>query len=382
MRTDDALTVLLTVRGRTAYTDRWMTYADAAGFPFQVLVADGGPDAATERLLSNRARFPRARYDFVRYPVDRAYAHFYAKIADALSRIQTPLTVLADNDDFFIVEGLRAAAAFLTDHPDYAACGGQEAGFWIAPNGGDPIYGSHVEWKWSADNESLDDDTACARLRRKSRKTTYATYYYVQRTEDLRRHFEAICRANPEDLFLFERFLAFLAAVAGKSKQLDQLYLARQHNAPGSSAIAHQSIAGDWLGRMLVPTWSADFTGFLEATVAALAARDGIPREQARACIVEAYRMEVAPMLLADLLKEATVTLPRCLTATLAREVLRLGPGHPVRRAARRLYRRLRWIPTDAVRGTECRARPVPCAAAAFKPVYDFLRRPAGPRCA
>jgi ribosomal protein L13 len=33
--------------------------------------------------------------------------------------------------------------------------------------------------------------------------------------------------------------------------------------------MAHQNAAGDWLGRMFVPTWSGDFANFLDVTSAA-----------------------------------------------------------------------------------------------------------------
>lgn len=88
--------------------------------------------------------------------------------------------------------------------------------------------------------------------------------------------------------------------------------------------------------------------------------------------------MEVAPALLGDLLKEPTVTVPMCLTAAAARALLQLRPASRVRRAARRLYRSLGWISTDAVRGTALCARPVPRAAEAFRPVHEFLRQPSG----
>ena len=81
----------------------------------------------------------------MRYPFDSSYAHFYAKLADALARVTTPFVVMADNDDFFIPHGLERAVEFLLAHPDHVACGGQCAVFWIAgahaSTGTDTTYG-------------------------------------------------------------------------------------------------------------------------------------------------------------------------------------------------------------------------------------------------
>src|SRR5205809_551792 len=122
---DRALTILLTLKGRPAFTLRWLSYANRLQFPFNVLIADGSAAADALPALSSRAMFPHVRYDYVRYPYDATYSEYYAKIADALRRIQTPLVALADNDDVFVLEGLRQAAQFLMDHSDYATCGGQ-----------------------------------------------------------------------------------------------------------------------------------------------------------------------------------------------------------------------------------------------------------------
>ena len=133
-------------------------------------------------------------------------------------------------------------------------------------------------------------------------------FYAVHRTDLLRRHFEAVRDCNPRDLFLMEQLVMFLTAIAGKTRQLDTLYIARQQDSPGSSGGAHQDRFGDWYDRMLLPTWSEDFTRFVDCAAAALSRADGIPAEEARRTVVESYKMSVAPSLLADLVEEPTVS--------------------------------------------------------------------------
>ncbi len=103
-------------------------------------------------------------------------------------------------------------------------------------------------------------------------------FYAVHRTDLLRRHFEAVRDCNPRDLFLMEQLVMFLTAIAGKTRQLDTLYIARQQDSPGSSGGAHQDRFGDWFDRMLLPTWSEDFTRFVDCASRGAVTRRRHPR--------------------------------------------------------------------------------------------------------
>lgn len=378
MTPDAALTILLTLKDRSPFTVRWMSYVSSVGFPFNVLIADGGSDKAVSRILSDRSNFPSLKYEYVRYPYDRSYGDYYAKVCDALRRIQTPFVALTDNDDMFVVSGLRQAVQFLIDHDEYATCGGQCAVFWVtgSPTNDDGLlYGKHVEWKCSLDGRSLTEDTASARLRNHSLRATHPTYYHVRRTADLRKQFEIVRDSDLQDLFLVERLIFFLTAIAGKTKQFDTLYIARQWNSPGSAGGANQARSGDWFGRMLVPSWSRDFTNFVNHTSAALAARDGLTIEEARRSVIESYRMWLAPQLLGDIFAEPTVTLSMPIVVRLFRRLLRLSPDNTIRRAARTLYRRAGFVSVDAIHGTQLHARHVSNAEQEVKPILEFLAR-------
>jgi len=126
---------------------------------------------------------------------------------------------------------------------------------------------------------------------------------------------------NPTDLFLLEYVLSFLSAVAGKTRQLDSLYLVRQSNAPGSTGLTHLEAHGDWLGRMLVPSWSDDFTAFVTLVATALAERDAMSLDEARRWVIDTYKALVAPAILEDVLKVPTARTPRTLAAAASRKL-------------------------------------------------------------
>lgn len=372
------LTIVLTLKDRAAFTLRWMSYANGVGFPFKVLIADGGADEGVSRMLAERSRFPNVEYEYVRYPYDATYSDYYAKTSDALGRVRTAYVALADNDDFFVVDGLKRSVEFLAEHPDYVACGGQCAAFWVSPSGDaepqGPLYGSNVEWKYSNNATTETSPSARERIRHQSLGVN-DIFYNVFRTAELRRQFEKLRELDPKDLFLVEQLVSYLSAIAGKIKQLDTLYNARQQNSPGSSGGAHQQRYGGWWGRMLVPTWSADFTRFVDTTAGELAAADGIPIEAARDWIVKSYRLSVAPSLLSDVIEEETITPGMPLAVQAIRALVRLPEENRLKRSVRWWYRKSRWLSFETAYGTEFLASPASNARDQFEPVREFLRR-------
>lgn len=373
-----SLTILLALKDRVAFTHRWLSYATRAKLPYRVLIADGGVAGGVSDIADEH-RAAGLDVEYVRYPYDETYAQYYAKLADALSRVTTPFVVLADNDDFFLADGLQQAVAFLVANPAYVACGGQCAVFWVSgePRAADAgaLYGRQVEWKCSSQISTDVADSARQRLRDRSLGAN-DVFYAVHRTELLRRQFEAIRDFSPRDLFLMEQAVMFLTAIAGKTRQLEVLYIARQQDSPGSSGGAHQERFGDWYDRMLAPTWSEDFTNFVDVTAKALASADGLAEAEARRTVIESYKASVAPSLLSDLMSEPTVTFSMPLTLQIVRRLVSLPRHSRLRRAAQALYRHTRWLSHDFVHGTEFRTRRAGEAAVEFQPVRDFLAGP------
>ena len=372
------LTILLPLKDRVPFTDRWLAYAATAPLPYRILVADGGADQSVAQTVAQH-RSRGLGVEYARYPYDRTYADYYAKLADALSRVTTPFVVMADNDDLFIPDGLRRAVDFLSANPGYVACGGQCVVFWLSNGAGssqpDALFGDRVDWKSSSQYSTDTADTAAARLRERCLGAN-DVFYAVHRTELLRRHFEAVRDCNPRDLFLMEQLVMFLTAIAGKTRQLDTLYIARQQDSPGSSGGAHQEHFGDWYDRMLVPTWSEDFTRFVECAATALSQADGLAIDAARRMVVESYKMSVAPSLLGDVIEEPTVSWSMPLVLQLVRRLVNLPRTNALRRMALACYRHTRWLSHDFVHGTEFRTRRAGDAAREFAPVRSFLTRP------
>jgi glycosyltransferase domain-containing protein len=371
------LTIVLALKDRVEFTWRWLAYAERVALPFKVLVADGGRDEAVPRILADRSRFPNVDYEYVRYPYDASYSEYYAKLSDALNRVRTPYAVLADNDDLFAPAGLKQSLDFLAAHSDYAACGGQWALFWVSPSDGATdarVYGRGVQWKFTTCAHTEVSPRARERLRRQSLGGD-DTFYHVRRTVELRRHLQHVKKLDSKDLFLFGQLVCYLCAISGKVKQVDSLYIARQHNSPGSSGGLHQETFGGWWGRMLLPTWSQDFTRFVDIASAELAAADDMSVDDARDWVVKSYRLSVAPLLLSEVLEEESVTPAMPVAVQVVRALVRLPETSWLKRALRTWYRGSRWLSFDAVNATEFLATPAADARNALEPIREFLAR-------
>ena len=124
------LTILLPLKDRVPFTHRWLAYAAEARLPARILIADGGADTSVAQTVAEK-KSQGLDVEYRRYPFDNSYADYYRKLADALAQVTTPFVVMADNDDLFIPDGLNRAVECLLASPEYVACGGQCAVFWI-----------------------------------------------------------------------------------------------------------------------------------------------------------------------------------------------------------------------------------------------------------
>ena len=337
--------------------------------PFQVFIADGGFDEELPRILSDPSSFPHVSYEYVRYQPDRCYADYYSKVENALSRIRTPFVAMTDNDDFFLSSSLERCVEFLRAHPDYATCGGQVAQFsaFADTDGEDALYGRDVRWQPDFIAQSPPAATARERMWNHVLRCV-DPFYNVQRTAELRARFSIIRELNLADPDLTEFPTSCLASIAGETKQFDSLYLARQLNTPGSTFRINQAQCGDPFARMLRPSWSADFTNMVNALSTALADADGIPVDEARAWVLQAYRTFAAPWVLAALSNE--VTIPYGVSVLGGGLVAKLPRRSALWRVTRALYHGVRRTRERAGLRRMLRDRRV---AQEFEHISDFL---------
>ena len=120
------LTVVLTLWDRSSYTYRWMEWMNQQRFPYKILIADGGSDKEIERYLSDYSNYPELDYEYIRYPFDSSVDLYFKKLADVSSKVKSKFVIIADNDDFILLEPLSKNIEILKNNPEIDTFGPEQ----------------------------------------------------------------------------------------------------------------------------------------------------------------------------------------------------------------------------------------------------------------
>jgi glycosyltransferase domain-containing protein len=270
------LTIVLPLKGRYLFTLRFLWHANQARLPYRILIADGQVHPVLAAILENwRQHFPNLDIEYVRYPDDLDYHHFFIKMADALQRVTTPYVMQADNDDFVARAGTDGSLDFLEANLDYVCCGGGLAGFSVYsglrnPNG--PIGRlNRYAYRYTYLDRSEDySSTVVERLRQGSRN--WWSYYAVYRTDALKTICREVVDINFSDMRLHELFCAMRALTLGKvcSDGSTIAYLRQYGSSLGSS------FKKDWVHHLLRSRFTSDFAKMIDRISAAAAQADRV----------------------------------------------------------------------------------------------------------
>lgn len=252
-----SITVIMPILGRPLFTLRSLWYLNSIGFPWRIIVADGGNDPTIRRLLGGRSYFPRLDLVYYRRR-DVDVRAFYQKCLNAIRMVETPYVLILDNDDFVTVDAMTRLAAFLDEHPEHSAVSGIVATFDFAPTSATSalpfVQGDVDRWVIRYQPKFLDQATPAERIKQHLSRY-FPTYYSLHRTAALERAYDFLVRSGISDLPLHEIFLSLHTLLSGKIITLGSTigYL-RQ----GNISEAHATVR-PWPHRVLQEPWQADF---------------------------------------------------------------------------------------------------------------------------
>jgi glycosyltransferase domain-containing protein len=218
------LTIILPLKGRHLFTLRFLWHANRARLPYRFMIADGEVHPELAKLLEDsRKTFPDLDLEYIRYPDDVDFKHYYAKMADALQRVHTPYVRIAENDDFLAPAGLECCMDFLDARSDYVCCSGGIAGFSLRAPQHDStklVIGplNKLAYRRSPQFRSVDLSSPSATDRVIAGLRNTWNFYAVFRTSALAAMWQELLEINPTNLQLAERFLTMRALTLGKAK--------------------------------------------------------------------------------------------------------------------------------------------------------------------
>lgn len=267
------LTLVLPLKGRHLFTLRFLWHANKARIPYRILIADGQVHPLLARILENsRESFPHLDIEYVRYPDDASFRHFYAKISDAAQRVRTPYAMLVDNDDFLSLDGIETAIAFLDANSDYVCSSGRVAGFSVYSGLDNPSRGLRGRLnRLYAYYRSEDVASPAAAERVRQGALRLWIYYSVIRAEAFATVSREVVELDFSDLLIYEAFHVMRALTLGKARadQSTVGYL-RQY---GTSL--NLSFKNDWVHHLVRSRFTSDVEVLVNRVSRAAATADG-----------------------------------------------------------------------------------------------------------
>jgi glycosyltransferase domain-containing protein len=139
--------------------------------------------------------------------------------AELLHRVKEPYTALLPDDDLIVPPSLRRCADYLEAHEGYSSAHG------VAIAGA--INTGRITYLGGYTQKAVEQESGRQRIQAYL-NDYYAAHFAVHRTEQFRRFFDAAVPI-PERGF-WELLPCCMSIIGGKAKQLDCLYLFRQHH--------------------------------------------------------------------------------------------------------------------------------------------------------
>jgi glycosyltransferase domain-containing protein len=218
------LTIVLPLKGRPLFTLRFLWHANRARLPYRFLIADGEGHPGLAKLLENsRKIFPGLDLEYIRYPDDVDFKHYYAKMADVFQRVRTLYVKVADNDDFLGSAGLESCVDFLDTHSDYVCCSGGIGGFSLRALPGDSrelVIGrlNKLAYCCSPHDRAIDLNSRFATERVVAGLRNTWNFYAVFRTPALALMWKEAREIELSNTQLHERFMTMRTLTLGKAR--------------------------------------------------------------------------------------------------------------------------------------------------------------------
>lgn len=218
------LTIILPLKGRHLFSLRFLWHANKARLPYRFLIADGEVHPDLANLLDNSQKtFPNLDLEYIRYPDDLDFKHYYAKMADVLQRVRTPYVKIADNDDFLASAGLEYCVNFLEAHPDYVCCSGRIGGFSLRASSrysSELVIGAlnKLAYCYGPHDRAIDLNSASATERVIAGLRNTWNFYAVFRTPVSALMWKEARELDLTNTQLHERFMAMRTLTLGKAR--------------------------------------------------------------------------------------------------------------------------------------------------------------------
>ena len=275
MQTDTNLTIFIPLKDRVQYTLRFLKSMEDARCPYKIILADGGQDKDIQDLLESKKYFKNLNYDYIRYPYDANFDLFYEKMHSGLSTIDTPFTMVMDNDDFVSMEGVANCLKILQEG-NWSSSRGR-----IDDRGGRNIYALYPDHVLGETcEERILDQTV----------RFHSNWHNVTHTKFIKACWSMINIVKPNNFRITEQLTAYLNIAWGNGYRGDFPWIIRDDGerivTESGSLQDHFPAQDVWLN---ADYWPQEFNKMVEVIAACISYHDGINFEEARDLFYDNY---------------------------------------------------------------------------------------------
>ena len=210
-------TLVLLVKGRDKFTERWIKYIDKINFKYPIIISDGANDDFVKNLTTNYPFKNKINIDFKQFNTNDGFKSYYEMKRDTIKEVKTKYVMICDNDDFIIESGLDEIINFLENNNDYISASGKILNFEIE-NWKIKTYGNFYflpTYKYARLEDPVKDWNEQINLVFKSFQPNF---YNIFKTEILKNIFGETAELNFSDLTINEFFIQLRANSMGRSK--------------------------------------------------------------------------------------------------------------------------------------------------------------------
>jgi glycosyltransferase domain-containing protein len=208
----NAITFILTIKGREDFTKRWYTFANNRKLPFKILIGDGDPASKINEFLESLKDDNHLDYKYYQFN-DKTPQDFFKKIVTLLEKVETPYVMLCDNDDYIVEKNVLKCINFLEKNPDYVSCGGTMLGFNCLKRKEKNVI---LNEKIIYSIPQVSQEAPLERVVAYTNNYSFPCWYNVFRTDKLYKSFKLFVNTGICDFLLMEYFVAMSTTIFGK----------------------------------------------------------------------------------------------------------------------------------------------------------------------
>ena len=222
----DKLTIILLIKGRPKFTQRWLTYANKYLKDLKIIVADGSE--IKERYKISKDLFPNIDLVLPEFPYDDKIETFQKKIQNSIDLTKTEYLCMMSNDDFILKKSLEEIVKFLEENKDYSCGRGDVYDFSInSINKKQCIYGDIYSIEKLFHSIGFKKQDKILRLKEFG-NYPHGLWHCIVRKSILKKAIHESLINNINNHQIFENFITYYLVISGKVYFNKSLYLLHQ----------------------------------------------------------------------------------------------------------------------------------------------------------